>query len=129
MLMIIMIKMTMMMIMMAKMTIKMTLRTTVMTLRSFTMLDHELLLHWFAQNPSRQHPKLTGLPVGLTDRRKVEEGGQLNGDLSKMEEYLRLAPPLYHPDTSTSGRKDRDPRPTLLLINFKVCYYPPPPSS
>ena len=55
------------------------------------MLDHDLLLHWFSQNPGRKHPKLSGIPIGLTDRRKVAIDGALNGDLSKVEEYLRFA--------------------------------------
>ena len=32
------------------------------------MLDHPLLIKWFAKNPSFYHPKFMNIPIGLTDR-------------------------------------------------------------
>ncbi len=51
------------------------------------LLEDARLLHWFAQNPSLLHPKLSGLPIGLTNRRNAGREG--NADLQAMEKYLR----------------------------------------
>ncbi len=67
------------------------MRLCLRLLRSYLMMDHPLLLHWFTVNPSRRHPKLTGLPIGLSNRRMLNdpEAPEPNADMEKFEKYLR----------------------------------------
>ncbi len=118
------------------------MRLCLRLLRSYLMMDHPLLLHWFTVNPSRRHPKLTGLPIGLSNRRMLNdpEAPEPNADMEKFEKYLRYfyktvqkicsrniiplikfrqAPPIYDGSPPLVDTVP-DPRPNLIFANFKV---------
>ncbi len=88
------------------------------------MLDNDLLLHWFSVNVDRQHPKLTPVPIGLLNLGQLKTDGLHFGDLSKLEKYIRKAPPVYDPKLQDPHFSKEDSRPNLVYINFREASHP-----
>ena len=54
-----------------------------------TVLDSELLFHWYAENPAFTHPKLTAIPLGLQMERLNTRGA--GGRFAAFEAALRYS--------------------------------------
>ena len=106
--------------------------------------DHRLL-HWYSQNLNIQHPKMTGIPIGLDYHTLAKAGHKVWGHtLSSRDQeqmlfqILASSPPLsqrkllchanFHFNMNAGyARKDRPE--AMLLVPKELVYYQPKPLS
>jgi hypothetical protein len=55
-----------------------------------TFINSDKIIHWFSQNCTRKHPKLSGIPIGLDYHTRIVESTDRGGKMSAQDQEKEL---------------------------------------